>query len=329
METGGQATGGEGGGNEQPNVFAEVFAGDENAGGGGDGGGAAAGSKGDQAGSGAGGQRGDAGAGAAAGGASGGTGDGKGGEGQGAAQGGEGQGTQGGQQQGQGAAQGGQQQGGQQQQTKQYTQEELDKYFKVWKPDVKFIERILGDDKEDALKAVLDMRDGLAEQFETLQSMQRNLLKQELMKELAPALKFAKENAATKEKEVFYQEHADLKDHDELVQIVYKAMLQEGFRAPNITEARKALAERVRKLVPAGTGGGTGGSGSGSSAGQSSGGSQQNNGQQTGGKGGNNGDGGTQGAGKRPAQLNSGSQTGGGGDGSGSAGTNVFQEIFG
>jgi hypothetical protein len=160
METGGQgqATGGEGGGNEQPNVFAEVFAGDENAGGGGDGSGAAAGSKGDQAGSGAGGQRGDTGA--AAGGASGGTGDGKGGEGQGAAQSGEGQGTQGGQQQ----AQGGQQQGGQQQQPKQYTQEELDKYFKVWKPDVKFIERILGDDKEDALKAVLDMRDGLAEQ---------------------------------------------------------------------------------------------------------------------------------------------------------------------
>jgi hypothetical protein len=183
---------------------------------------------------------------------------------------------------------------------KEYTPEELDKIFKVWKPSDDFLTQIRSEDPAVAVKAITDMRDGLLEQFSTIQLHERALLLEQIRKEFSPVQSFAKEQAAKKEKDEFFKSNEDLKGQEELVNVVYKAMVQEGYKATDIAQARKDLAERVRKLVPNLSG------------------TQQGNGS-------NNNNNST----SKPASLSSGSQAGGGSGGGKSAPANVFEEIWG
>ncbi len=169
---------------------------------------------------------------------------------------------------------------------KQWTPEELDRAFNVWKPNQEFVERIRAGG-EDGLKAMLEMRDGLSNQFQTLLQYSIEVAKKELLGQVSPAVSFAQEQAAAKDREAFFEQHEDLKPYEKLTQTVFNAMKAEGHRFPTTAEAFTALADRTRALLPT--------NGNGAGAGQPS-------GVRT-----------TTPTQKRPAGLSSGSQAGGGG----------------
>lgn len=171
---------------------------------------------------------------------------------------------------------------------RQYTPEELDQLFNVWKPTPELVQRVLAGG-EDGLQAFMELRDGLSKQFGTLLQYQLELARRDLVSQMDPALKFVAEAAATKDREEFFAQNPDLKDHELLTQTVFNALKAEGYQAPDVPTAYKTLADRTRALLP------TGGNGSASA---SSGGGRTTK---------------TSPTEKRPASLSSGSQAGGGG----------------
>lgn len=171
---------------------------------------------------------------------------------------------------------------------KQYTPEELDSLFNVYQPTPEVIQRLVAGG-EDALKAFVEIREGLGKQFGTLLQYQLELARRELTSQMDPALKFVAEQAAAKDREDFFSQNEDLKDHELLTQTVFNALKAEGFVAPDKATAYKTLADRTRALLP--TGGNGSGGGPSTPARTTT----------------------TNPTGKRPAGLSSGSQAGGGG----------------
>lgn len=168
---------------------------------------------------------------------------------------------------------------------KQWTQEELDKAFNVWQPTQELVNQIVAGG-EGALKALLVMREGLSKQFGTLLNYQLEIAKNELMGRVSPAISFASEAAAARDRESFFSQNEDLRAHEQLTQTVFNALKAEGYKAATTEEAFKTLADRTRALIPQGNGTGAG----------------QSSGVRT-----------TTPTTKRPAALSSGSQAGGGG----------------
>lgn len=172
---------------------------------------------------------------------------------------------------------------------KQYTPEELDNLFNVYKPTPEVIQRLVAGG-EDALGAFVEIREGLSKQFGTLLQYQLELARRELTSQMDPALKFVAEQAAAKDREDFFAQNEDLKDHELLTQTVFNALKAEGYVAPDKATAYKTLADRTRALLPTGGGNGSGAAPSGGTRTTT-----------------------TSPTGKRPAGLSSGSQAGGGG----------------
>jgi hypothetical protein len=170
---------------------------------------------------------------------------------------------------------------------KQYTPQELNKLFNVWEPSPDLVERVR-QGGEDGLRAMVEMRDGMAKQFGTLLQYQTEILKNELMERMSPALSFAQEQAAAKDRDDFFSQNEDLREHEQLTQTVFDSLKAQNYRAKDKAEAYKTLADRTRALL--------GGNRNGA-AGAPTGTGQRTNPTQT----------------KRPAQLSSGSQAGGGG----------------
>lgn len=192
-------------------------------------------------------------------------------------------------------------QGQQQQQEKQYTAEELDQMFDVWKPQMELVTAIREGDEAAALKAMTDMRNGLLKQANKMTEYQMQILKRELLGQVQPAVAFANDQAAAKDREEFFKANEDLRPNEKLVTTVFNALRAEGVKAPTVAAAYKLLADRTRALLPNNNGNGSG-------DGQSSAASNTN---------GNR---------PKPAQLSRGSQAGGGGGQS--ATPNVFADIF-
>lgn len=167
---------------------------------------------------------------------------------------------------------------------RQYTPAELNKLFNVWEPSDEIVERIRSGGP-DALAALGAVRDGLAKQFGTLLDYQLRIVKEDLISHMSPALTFAQEAAASKDREDFFSQNDDLREHEQLTQTVFDALKAQGYQAPDKATAYKTLADRTRALL-----------GNGAGTGQPSG-ARRTTPTQT----------------KRPAQLSSGSQAGGGG----------------
>jgi hypothetical protein len=172
---------------------------------------------------------------------------------------------------------------------KQYTPEELDRLFNVYQPTPEVIQRLIAGG-EDALKAFVEIREGLGRQFGTLLQYQLELAKRELVSQMDPALRYVADAAAKADRDDFFSQHEDLKEHELLTQTVFNALKAEGYVAPDKATAFKTLADRTRALLPTAGGNGSGTTPSGSSRTTKT--SPTTN---------------------RPAGLSSGSQAGGGG----------------
>jgi hypothetical protein len=180
---------------------------------------------------------------------------------------------------------------------KQYSQDELDTMFKVWKPDASVVEQLLAGG-EDALGAVTAMRDGMLQQFNTLMQYQMQIMREELMKEISPMSAYAQEQQAERAKSKFYEKHQDLKDYDAVVDMVFGQLKNEGYKAKSLDEAFDTLAGRVRTVLKLDANAGGGASPAV-----------------------------TQNSGQRPAPLGDGGR-GGGGTNRAPASGNVFEELF-
>ena len=141
---------------------------------------------------------------------------------------------------------------------KQYSPEELDQLFNVYQPTPEVIQRLLSGG-EDALKAFVEIREGLAKQFGTLLQYQLELAKRELTGTMDPALKYVAEQTVKADREEFFTQHEDLRDHELLTQTVFNALKAEGYQAPDKATAFKTLADRTRALLPTAAGNGSGG----------------------------------------------------------------------
>ena len=170
---------------------------------------------------------------------------------------------------------------------REYSAAELDQLFNVWQPTPEVLQRVLAGG-EDGIKALFEIRDGLAKQFGTLLQYQLELARRDLVGQMDPALRFVAEAAAQKDRDEFFKQNPDLKEHEKLTQTVFNALKAEGYQAPDVPTAYKTLADRTRALLP------TGSNGSGAAP---SGGARTT----------------TSPTEKRPASLSSGSQAGGGG----------------
>jgi len=171
---------------------------------------------------------------------------------------------------------------------KEYTPEELDKLFNVYTPTPEVIQKLLAGGDE-ALQAFIAIREGLSKQFGTLLQYQLEVARRELTGQMDPALRFVADAAAKADRDDFFSQHSDLKDHELLTQTVFNALKAEGYQAATKEEAFKTLADRTRALLPT-----AGGNGSGATP---SGGARTKTSPTT----------------NRPASLSSGSQAGGGG----------------
>jgi hypothetical protein len=171
---------------------------------------------------------------------------------------------------------------------REYSQAELDQMFNIYQPTPEIIQRLLAGG-EDALKAFVEIRDGLGRQFGTLLQYQLELARRELVSHVDPALRFVAEAAAKADREDFFSQHEDLKDYELLTQTVFNALKAEGYQAPDKATAFKTLADRTRALLPTASGNGSGTTPSGGSRTK------------------------TSPTERRPASLSSGSQAGGGG----------------
>lgn len=183
---------------------------------------------------------------------------------------------------------------------REYTPEELDQIFKVWKPGDEIVTKLLAGGK-DAVDALVLMREGLAGQFGQLVKYELEVLKKQLTAEYGPSVQWATEARQERDREAFFKANEDLRDHEKLVDIAYKSLLGEGKKFPSLAEANKALADRAKTLIPNGNGSGT---------------VPTNGARQT-----------TTTTKAKPAALSVGGQSGG--SGGGSATPNVFHEIFG
>ncbi len=170
---------------------------------------------------------------------------------------------------------------------RQYTPQELNQLFNVWEPPEDFVERIR-QGGADGVKAMMELRDGLSRQFGTLLQYQMEVVKRDMLDQMRPAMTYAQEAAAAKDRDAFFSENEDLREHEQLTQTVFDSLKSQGYRAPDKATAYKVLADRTRALLS----GGANGSGA-----APTGGARRQTTTQT----------------KRPAQLSSGSQAGGGG----------------
>lgn len=183
---------------------------------------------------------------------------------------------------------------------RQWTQAEVDKAFSVYHPTEDLVARIQAGGA-DAAKALTEFRDGVIQQARALWAYEMKEANSKMQSEYAPALTYAQEAKAALEREIFFETHADLDQHQVAVETVFSAMKAEGLTFPSVDEAYKALADRTRNLL-----GLTGNSGTTSPGSSVSGQQTQQN---------------------RPAQLSRGSGVGGG---TGTAAArNPFQEIYG
>lgn len=149
-------------------------------------------------------------------------------------------------------------------QPRQYSQEDFDKAFNVYKPTKVLIQRLrkamAAEDaaaEDDALAAIVELVQGTNKQAVTMSAYQMEALKEELMKQFAPLQTDIAQRREEALKNEFYATFEDLKQHSLLVDAVTAQLrLKGGFPAGTTKEkAFEVVAGEVKKILAALPGG--------------------------------------------------------------------------
>ncbi len=166
----------------------------------------------------------------------------------------------------------GEQRGGaREEQTKQYTQAEIEQLLNVWKPDASFLKKLgFPEPTAEQLAAVHEMRDHLIRQANTMSEARVQQLLGEYKSQLEELSTYVSEQRAQAATNSFFSQYSELKPYEEIVEAVSAKLEASGFKAPtqakvfeeiakNTTEVLKRMNVKIEKK--SGGGAGTGGNG--------------------------------------------------------------------
>lgn len=140
----------------------------------------------------------------------------------------------------------------QQQPPKQYTQEDFDKLFNVWKPTPDLIKAIREGDEQAALVALANMGSGVQKQAVTIASLLVQDVRDQLIEQFTPYMNYVKQDHETKlwTEFISMEENKDLKGFEPLLKVVV-AHMKDEFKGKTLSkeEGFKALADRARAMI--------------------------------------------------------------------------------
>lgn len=137
----------------------------------------------------------------------------------------------------------------QRQPEKQYTPEELDKLFNVWKPSPTLLKALREGDEEAALKEIIGMRDGITKQQVTMFNMVLDARLKELDTKYADYGREVDAIRGQREEKKFFTTHPDLSKYTKTVRMVFAQHLASGVRYSTPEQASKAVADEARALL--------------------------------------------------------------------------------
>lgn len=135
------------------------------------------------------------------------------------------------------------------------TEQELAEYLQVYEPDASFADAfrtaIIDEEAtaEDRLAALKGMRDGIVNQANRAAELMLEEKLNELEKKFAPATSYAQQAQAEQLWNDFAQEHPELKDQSEMVDMVATSLMSGGFKPKNKKELFDKVAEGVTGIL--------------------------------------------------------------------------------
>jgi hypothetical protein len=136
------------------------------------------------------------------------------------------------------------------------TQDELEKMFNVWKPSAELIAQLRAEKPEDAVAAIVAMRDGMLKQVMTMVEFRTKQIMDKLQADnIAPLQQYVSEAQATSFRNDFFVKYPDLNKYEALVDAVAAKLQQSGFHADNRDAVMAKFAEETQKVVTQLTGG--------------------------------------------------------------------------
>lgn len=147
-----------------------------------------------------------------------------------------------------------QQGGGQGQQPQQYTQEQLDKMFNVYRADEGLVERMFGDyaTPQQRVEALNAMIQGVVRHVATVMQYQSQQLEQQLSGRFSPALDMVQEQKEQNFTSALTEAYPTLRGHEGVIRDVINGLKQQGYQAKDGLEAGRVVAAQVEKLLKMG-----------------------------------------------------------------------------
>lgn len=133
------------------------------------------------------------------------------------------------------------------------SEEDFNKMFNVHRADEKFLRDLLGLDPEtqvapERLAAFNQYGQALVRQAVTMAAFQIDAIKQELTKQMSPAVTFAQQQEHERLKTEFFKTNEDLKPYEPLVTEVYQRLAASGWKGSK-EEAFKTIADNARTIL--------------------------------------------------------------------------------
>jgi len=134
------------------------------------------------------------------------------------------------------------------QQQKEYTPEELDTLFNVFKPSAEMVEAIR-EGGEGALTAMAQLRDGVVKQMNTIQEYRLQTMKEEILAAVQPGIAATQAAAREKAENEFYSANKDLEPHKDMVALVINDFKARNITFPDTKSAATKIVEVTRALL--------------------------------------------------------------------------------
>lgn len=137
---------------------------------------------------------------------------------------------------------------------RQYTQEDFDRAFRVFKADRKHLEalrRAISDDSyaDEGVATLQEIAQGIYTQAATMAAyLAQRLKEEELGPRLAAVEQWMHENRVNKLREQFYSQYEDLKPYEAIVDSVADKLIATGFSG-SVEEGFKLVADKARSLI--------------------------------------------------------------------------------
>lgn len=133
---------------------------------------------------------------------------------------------------------------------RQFTQEDFNRAFRVMQFDPNFLTQLRDENPEVALKALVQLRDGLVTQALTMaEARVQQLLKNLSDQQIAPIQSYVGERQAREFRDDFFSQYPDLEDYEPLVDAVASKLQAAGFHADSRDEVMKKFAEETQAII--------------------------------------------------------------------------------